>query len=61
LQVHIGGNVPQVVYIGTMSIRMSIYLSETQRKRLQIVSDKTGAPVAEIIRRFVDAGLKKGK
>jgi predicted DNA-binding protein len=40
---------------------MSIYLSETQRKRLQIVSDKTGAPVAEIIRRFVDAGLKKGK
>jgi predicted DNA-binding protein len=37
-----------------------VYLKEKQIVRLSAVSKKTGAPVAELIRRAIDAYLKKG-
>lgn len=49
----------QLVYIGTMKIRMNVYIEDSQKKYLDALSAKTGAPVAELIRRFIDAGLKK--
>ena len=36
---------------------MNVYLNEKQKKVLERLSDKTGAPVAELIRRAVDAYL----
>ena len=36
---------------------MNVYLNEKQTKVLEQVSDKTGAPVAELIRRAIDAYL----
>jgi len=38
-------------------IRMNVYLSEKQKKVLGQLSDRTGAPVAELIRRAIDAYL----
>lgn len=38
--------------------RTSLYLEEGQLKKLEAVSKKTGAPVAELIRRAIDAYLK---
>jgi Ribbon-helix-helix domain len=37
----------------------SLFLKEDQLKKLQILSDKTGAPVAELIRRGIDRYLKE--
>ena len=37
--------------------RMNIYLSDEQKRKLETLSDKTGAPVAELVRRAVDAYL----
>lgn len=51
--------VHQVVYVGSMKIRTNIYLTAEQKAALDRLSSKSGAPVAELIRRFVDAGLKK--
>jgi hypothetical protein len=39
-------------------IRMNIYLNGAQKKVLEKLSAKTGAPVAELIRRAIDAYLK---
>lgn len=39
-------------------IRMNIYLNGGQKKVLEKLSAKTGAPVAELIRRAVDAYVK---
>jgi len=36
---------------------MNIYLSDEQKRKLETLSDKTGAPVAELVRRAVDAYL----
>lgn len=41
--------------------RTNIHLSDTQLKQLKALSEKTGAPVAELVRRAVDAYLKKAK
>jgi hypothetical protein len=38
---------------------ISLAIRPDQHKHLQALSDKTGAPVAELIRRFIDAGLKE--
>lgn len=38
--------------------RTALYVKEEQLKKLQAISDKTGAPVAELIRRAIDAYLK---
>jgi len=39
--------------------RISLFLDQQQLKKLQAISDKTGAPVAELIRRAIDAYLQK--
>ena len=37
--------------------RTALFLTEDQLKKLQTLSDKTGAPVAELIRRAIDKYL----
>jgi len=37
--------------------RMNIYLNGEQKRKLETLSDKTGAPVAELVRRAIDAYL----
>jgi predicted DNA-binding protein len=39
--------------------RTNIYLTEEQRAGLTALSQQTGAPVAELVRRAVDAYLEK--
>jgi len=48
-----------VVYTNTMKHRTNIYLRPDQVKRLKALHEKTGAPVAELVRRAVDEYLKK--
>lgn len=42
-------------------LRMNVYLNNEQKKALEKLSAKTGAPVAELIRRAIDAYLTKRK
>jgi len=42
---------------GNGMVRVSIFLRDDQRARLRAVQDDTGAPVAEQIRRAIDAAL----
>lgn len=42
-------------------IRMNIYLSAKQKGLLESLSANTGAPVAELVRRAVDAYVKTRK
>jgi predicted DNA-binding protein len=39
--------------------RTALFLKEPQRKKLKALSDKTGAPVAELIRRAIDQYLRE--
>lgn len=39
--------------------RTALFLKEDQVKKLQKLSTKTGAPVAELIRRAIDEYLKR--
>jgi predicted DNA-binding protein len=39
--------------------RTALFLKEEQIKKLQKLSEKTGAPLAELIRRAIDEYLKK--
>jgi len=39
--------------------RTALFLKDEQLAKLQKLSDKTGAPVAELIRRAIDAYLKE--
>jgi len=39
--------------------RTALFLKEDQLKKLQALSDKTGAPVAELIRRAIDRYLQE--
>ena len=41
--------------------RTALFLKEEQLKKLETISSKTGAPVAELIRRAIDAYLEKQK
>ena len=40
-----------------MKLRMNVYLNEKQKKVLEKLSGNTGVPVAELIRRAIDAYL----
>jgi len=40
---------------------MNVFLEPKQKQALDKLSAKTGAPVAELIRRAIDAYLKRGK
>ena len=42
-------------------IRMNIYLTAKQKDVLEKLSDRTGAPVAELVRRAVDTYLLSRK
>jgi len=44
-----------------MKMRMNIYLTKEQKKALEKLSAKTGAPVAELVRRAIDAYLTTRK
>jgi predicted DNA-binding protein len=46
------------VYIDAMK-RTNLHLKDEQLKRLRALSDKTGAPVAELVRRAIEAYLKQ--
>jgi predicted DNA-binding protein len=39
--------------------RTCIFLTEQQLQKLEKASKKTGLKVAELVRRFIDAGLEK--
>jgi predicted DNA-binding protein len=41
--------------------RTALFLKEQQLKNLQKLSEKTGAPVAELVRRAIDAYLLSRK
>ena len=45
----------------TNKIRMNVFLSPEQKRALEKLSARTGASVAEIIRRAVDAHLKRAR
>jgi Ribbon-helix-helix domain len=47
-----------VWYYGGMK-RTALFLEEEQIKKLQKLSDKTGAPLAELIRRAIDKYLQE--
>ena len=38
-------------------IRMNVYLNAKQKDMLEKLSDRTGAPIAELVRRAIDAYL----
>ena len=41
--------------------RTALFLKEQQLEKLQALSEKTGAPVAELVRRAIDAYLLSRK
>ena len=41
--------------------RMNIYLNDEQKRKLEKLSDRTGAAVAELVRRAIDAYLASRK
>jgi hypothetical protein len=51
-------NASHMVYTDVVKHRTNIYLTTDQVKRLKALNEKTGAPVAELVRRAVDAYLK---
>jgi len=42
-------------------IRVNIYISPKQKQELDKISERTGAPVAELVRRAIDAYVKTNK
>jgi hypothetical protein len=44
---------------GKIMIRVGVYLTEIELKRLETIRKKTGLSIAEIIRRILDAGLSE--
>lgn len=42
-------------------IRMNVYLTPKQKAEVEKLSGKTGAPVAELVRRAIDTYLKENK
>jgi predicted DNA-binding protein len=41
--------------------RTALFLRTDQQERLQVLSDVTGAPIAELIRRAIDGYLEQRK
>jgi predicted DNA-binding protein len=41
--------------------RTTIWLTDQQRSKLKALSRRTGVQIAELIRRFIDEGLRKQK
>ena len=49
------------IIVSMAKTRMNIYLNGEQKRKLEKLSGKTGAPVAELVRRAIDAYLKLRK
>ena len=49
------------VLLSTLMKRTALFLREEQLEKLQKLSDKTGAPIAELVRRAIDAYLLSRK
>jgi predicted DNA-binding protein len=47
--------------ISMLMKRTALFLKEEQLVKLQTLSDKTGAPIAELVRRAIDAYLLSRK
>ena len=47
--------------ISMLMKRTALFLKEEQLEKLQALSDKTGAPIAELVRRAIDAYLLSRK
>jgi predicted DNA-binding protein len=45
--------------IGKRKTRLNTYLDVQQREKLEKLSRKTGAPIAELVRRAIELYLKK--
>jgi hypothetical protein len=39
-------------------IKLNLYITKPQREALEALNKKTGLSIAELVRRFIDAGLK---
>jgi len=48
-----------LVHTSSMMLRTTIWLTREQAKRLQALAKKKGLKAAQLIRLYVDAGLKK--
>ncbi len=42
-------------------VRLGLYLSDVQIKRIKAISKKRGLTVSEIIRRMIDEGLERSR
>jgi hypothetical protein len=42
-------------------VKLNVYITPYQKKELEKLNQKTGAPIAEIVRRFIEDGLKTKK
>ena len=49
------------IIVPMSKLRMNVYLNDKQKKALEKLSGKTGAPVAELIRRAIDQYLAMRK
>ena len=47
------------VWYNMVMTRTALFLKEEQLKKLKVLSDRTGAPVAELIRRAIDKYLQE--
>jgi len=55
------GHVYAYMILYMLMKRTALFLKEQQLETLQALSEKTGAPVAELIRRAIDAYLESRK
>jgi predicted DNA-binding protein len=57
--VHTGWRILAPLEANVQKTRLNIYLNQQQKEKLDKLSDKTGAPISELIRRAIDLYLKK--
>ena len=56
---HTGWRILAPLEANVQKSRLNIYLNQQQKEKLDKLSDKTGAPISELIRRAIDLYLKK--
>ena len=56
---HTGWRILAPLEANVQKTRLNIYLNQQQKEKLDKLSDKTGAPISELIRRAIDLYLKK--
>ena len=55
------GHIYAYMLLSMLMKRTALFLKEQQLEKLQTLSEKTGAPIAELIRRAIDAYLLSRK